>query len=406
MVSFQEALAQGAKRNLCNFLSNADAYYTVFQNILPQSPLLQLPSFPGALYGVFCNRDPESAPTSPPPPFTGGQCDCAIYQINYTWEQWVSPGVSQPRPQSFARVYGPITSIQTRSPGNNINGDPGFQFFTATCKGSAFFSCGSPGTQVNLLASAGRDIRSATIVSVDPFGGSPNNCGDPESPPPNLLPPGENQTEDDIEFTDDNDVNVTVPVIFIYGTANINVKGEVIIPVDVQIGPNTLELNLNFNTGDVNIGPSFPTNNPGNGSGGRGTNCECDDRPIVEDDDDEPDNGVPEPTELEDKESDERVIIGAIVTVTNDSNEIGEVNGDPYNAPDIAVPRFGDLMFEVRIGGRTAWLNDIPVKLARVYIPCPWEGGALRVVGIPKPGVVWTINPVYSTVKQPRNTTV
>lgn len=400
MATYADALAGKIKSGFCQATAAADKYYTIFQRILPDSPLLQLPSFPGALNGVFCNRNPEDLPTNPPPPFTGGQCTNVQYQVTTTSNGEIKIGANWfPLGSSTTQtncIQGPITGAGWDSP------NPGRARFVVRHGNNQVnvrrdFS-GDPGTEYRNLT--------GSIDSITPCGGATDNCGDPPSPPPNALPPGTNTVEDDVDFTDENNVNVTVPIVLVYGTANINVNGQIIIPVDVRIGPNTLEVDLNLNTGNINFGPSYTTNNPGEGTGGRGTNSPCEQPPEVDEDEAEPDNGVPTETPIEDKESDIRVIIGAIVTVTNEGNGIGEVNGDPYNAPDIGVPRFGDLMFEVRIANRTAWLNDIPVKLARVYIPCPWDAGALRVVGIPKPGVVWTITPVYSRIKKPRDTVV
>lgn len=406
-MDYASALAEKIKSGFCQATATADRYYTIFQKIW-KTPPLSLPSFPGALNAVFCNRDPDNLPVNPPP-FTGGQCNGTKYRVTAQVERFV--GGFAPNPPVFdtisivsgdfgTEIWGPIQSVQLTSFGTNGRGYQGYTFLTITARNSSTGTI-APRNYSSFLFSYNRIIS----VTVTPISGA-DTCGNPPAPLPTPLPPGTNTVEDDVEFTDENDVSVTVPIVLVYGTANININGQIIIPVDVRIGPNTLEVDLNLNTGDINFGPSYSTDNPGDGTGGRGTNGPCEQEPEVDEDEDEPDGGTPEPTPIGEKESDVRVIIGALVTVTDEGNGIGEVNGDPYNAPDIGVPRFGDLMFEVRVGSRTAWLNDIPVKLSRVYIPCPWDGGALRVVGIPKPGVTWAITPVYSRIKKPRETTV
>jgi len=400
VVNYAQALAERVKSGFCQVTAEADRYYTIFQRILPDSPLLQLPSFPGALNGVFCNRSPDDLPTNPPPPFSGGQCSNRQYRVTTTRGGIIKTGGGAEFPQgpqtdTTVCINGPITGS-------------GWEISSEEAAFYVYHGSNQKTLRVSLTYSPPTTFVGAygSIDNVEICGGFADDCGDPSSSLPTPLPPGDNTIDDDLEFEDENNVSVTIPIVLVYGTANINVNGQIIVPVDVRIGPNTLEIDLNLNTGDVNIGPSYTTNNPSDGTGGRGTNGACEQPPEVDEDEDEPDNGVPTPTPIEDKESDIRTIIGAIVTVTSEGSGIGEVNGAAYNAPDIGVPRFGDLMFEVRIANRTAWLNDIPVKLARVYIPCPWEAGALRVVGIPKPGVIWTITPVYSRIKKPRDTTV
>jgi hypothetical protein len=405
-MDFVTALGNSIKSGFCQATEAADRYYTIFQNIW-KTPPLSLPSFPGALNAIFCNRDPDNLPVNPPP-FTGGQCNGTKYRVTAVVERFI--GGFAPDPPVFdnvtivsgdtgTEIWGPIQAIALTGFGENGRGYNGYTWLTITARDSSTGTIAARNFS-SFLFSYNRIVS----ITVTPISGA-DTCGNPPAPLPTPLPPGDNTVGDDLDFDDEDGISVTVPIVLIYGTANINVNGQIIIPVDVQIGPNTIEVDLNLNTGNISFGPSYTTNNPSDGTGGRGTNSPCEQPPEVDEDDDEPDNGVPTETPIEDKESDIRVIIGAIVTVTNEGNGIGEVNGDPYNAPDIGVPRFGDLMFEVRIANRTAWLNDIPVKLARVYIPCPWEAGALRVVGIPKPGVVWTITPVYSRIKKPRDTT-
>jgi len=68
--------------------------------------------------------------------------------------------------------------------------------------------------------------------------------------------------------------------------------------------------------------------------------------------------------------------------------------------PDILIPAAGYISFYVDIPGTgKGWTLDIPVKNARNFIQCPWEGGAINVKGTPNPQVTFVITPVYKAIQ-------
>lgn len=105
--------------------------------------------------------------------------------------------------------------------------------------------------------------------------------------------------------------------------------------------------------------------------------------------------GEEEPPDLE-----QPPIRAALVTVTSlDLNrQVGTIQqGDN---PDILIPAAGYISFQVAVGSSSGWTADIPVKNIRNFIPCPWDGGAIAVKGTPRPGVVWTITPIRTTLDE------
>jgi len=74
-----------------------------------------------------------------------------------------------------------------------------------------------------------------------------------------------------------------------------------------------------------------------------------------------------------------QLLRGVIVTVTNIPDDFGLIFQE--GNPDIYIPNLGYVNFLIATGNVLSWSVDLAVKNRRCFIPCPWEGGALRVEG-------------------------
>lgn len=242
-------------------------------------------------------------------------------------------------------------------------------------------------------------IRDLMFVRAD---GLPDDCGDP---PPVIPPPVNNYNQYDVDVTyNDNDGNdITVPVTLIYGQAFIDADFNVQIPVKVNLTPQvSFNATLNVQTGDIkfNLAPTIDlsggTYNIGFGGDNRSTtnttNYYVGGDPPPPPDGSESDD-TPPPTAPQS----EQLIRGVIVTVTAHSGVMEGVFFQDGGNPDIYIPNLGYVQFAIRVGSSVSWTADKPVKSLRSFIPCDWEGGAVDVQGTPRPGVEWTLTPVYGS---------
>lgn len=209
-----------------------------------------------------------------------------------------------------------------------------------------------------------------------------------------------------VNYTTNNNVNVAIPMVFVYGQfkldANLNLKMPINVKIDPRVQfktriPFDIDAELNWNTGEVDINwtgdddlvvppspPSAPSP-PGSPSPNNPTPPSPPGIPPNTPDPNDPDSDL--------------VIIAAIVTSTVDALETRASTIFQDDNPDLYVPTLGYISFSSRSdAGAVGWTNDIPVKNLRAYIPCPIVDGAGRVLGTPNEGVEWTITPVYSSV--------
>jgi hypothetical protein len=367
------------------------------------------------IHGGICGlpTPPElGEPTPGVPPFTGGQCECAFYTVNYTLTRKNPP---QTLPGSFTRrgpISGPINGGTV--PENPNRKSWGFYYGAAGCGGRLF----------EILASGGpneaSDTFSVTITGVVRQGGQPDNCGSlppgPPTPPPPAPP---------VPTPPDIDLPVTPPgggpdVDFTFsprtGPIFIGVGGALIVPVNVRVGGPNINVNAPISI-PVNISlPDFNISFPGQGGGGGAPDDPaapippgppprpvpgpprevCCDPPLIPGPvitDDEPNLPPPSVQGLR--------FVGILVRSTiapgqGNFTVVGQGGGDK----NLFLPRLANIYFDVRVNnqagvGQPGTVGPIPVQLLRQYIPVPEGISSINWRVVREPGVTTTVIPLF-----------
>lgn len=335
-------------------------------------------------YNRYCNQalPPEGQPA---PQFTGGQCPIR-YRVTANYEA-THPTLPSLTGSLLSTQWGTIKglSVSTSSGSysfdlrHGASGNPGANVTT------------SIGSIVNGQAN-GYNTPTISGIVVVPEGGGPDTCGDP--PPSNpVLPPGGNIVNSPVTYVNNEGDTINIPMLIAFGYAQINLNGTVEIPIKLNFTANpTLNLSgtLNLNTGDTTFypDPSTPTGGCNEPPGGFVPDPSLPGYP----------NPLPpvdpeQPTEADDPET-RKILRGVVVTVTSEGNDAGFISQG--NNPDIWFPDLGFVQFAVQIGNSIAWLRHEKVNSLRHLIQCDWPGGAITVRGTPRPGVTWTLTPVYT----------
>lgn len=331
----------------------------------------------------LCGDSPGAHPGTEAPivPFQGGQCNGAKYTIQvFVQTRGSAPNCNaQNQNTAIGEVWGPITGV-------DLGPSPGVpQGVRVYCRGRTNQPIQPPGTLVGFGSfgnTANCPATRITGVNVQPVAGQPNNCG---NPPPRYPPVGSTPIPSRPITVDLGGTPTQITPTF-----NFNLDEGAI---EIDLGP---DLNVSFDGVNLNFGDS-------NGGGTPGSTPV---RPSPDDSGTDPSEPPPEPPPddpalEEPEEQPDRVIRAALVTVANPGNGATQIAGI---APD-PVNYFGDLgLIKFRIkadGSATGFTNSIRVQNRRAFIPCPWDGGALEIVGTPRPGVVWTITPVYDVGSLP-----
>lgn len=399
MTTFREALRTGVLQALCAALEEPGVALAILR-FVGRSPQLVLTAALALLIArQICNRNENPPP--PQPQFVGGQCNGVIYRVVIDIiadnDGPGRPCREVPLSLSYRR-WGPVQNIRLSNPGIGSCGE-GFrdiEFFdrgdvntdppTSPLQWRAIFT--------NIVI---RRIVSITVTRPD---GQPDNCGNPPSTIPETPPDGFTQI---VDITFDSPTGpVSIPVTFAFFNAFLDASFNLQIPVTFTFD-NTVNFNAIFDvqTGDLVI-QFFPYNSPPPGqppqrppqlppgSGGPNQNETLEPPPPPPpgpefEDEDLP----PEPTQ-------NRLIRAVAVTVLSDDNDRTIIFQDGGN-PDILVPDIGMVQFKVLIGRSVFWTINQRVSNIRAIIPCEWEGGAIEVRGTPRPGIIWTLTPIYAT---------
>lgn len=385
--SFQTELLSGLRSAWCAVLQNAGNFLDALPDPIVESGDVPIARVNRWLYRQFCNAEP---PAGPEPPFTGGQCP-TLYAVR------VDGTVNRPAPASpltydytIANIVGPISAIRVTTRGGDIVFEVLAQPNTPNPDGDY---------TETLFANAvpnGFTIGEYTLTGPNRQDGLADDCGDP---PPDVPPPepGYNDIDIDIEYSPDIGPDITVPVNFIFAPVRVNIRGEATIPINIDVGGVNAYVNgeFNLNTGDITF--NFGNRNYGSHDKPNPDDYRPDDD-IPNNPDDVPDDvTIPLPDDTPDDPA--TVIRAVIVTVTEVPNTVSTIIQD--DNPDIYAPNLGYVQFAIPIGRSLSWTSDIPVKNKRNFIPCPWDGGALDVRGTPRPGVEWTLTPVYLEIQTP-----
>lgn len=381
--SFVDELRNAIRNAWCNALNTGYNFLDALPDPIVDSGSVPIARANRALYRMFCNNEP---PPSPAPPFTGGQC-AVLYIVKLNIHAYDNSGnddinTSYYNPYSKT-VMGPITSIKVES--------------NATHRSVVVRAQPLPGTPdgVYSYGSWNKSFFSNVTVAVHSItraDGQADTCG---NPPPVIEPPspGYNNCPCNFTYTTNNNVNVSVSASLTFAPSVLNNYGDVTVPIRISLlSDNTIfGGDINLNTGDINI-------NFGNRNYPRSDREKPDSYDTPDDTPDIPpsvpdDDIIPSPDDV--NPSTTRLLRACIVTVTDMSASSATTLFQDDN-PDIYAPNLGYVQFLIAVGNRLAWSTDIPVKNRRHFIPCPWEGGAMQVRGTPRPGVDWTITPVYT----------
>lgn len=383
--TFIEELTNGVRNAFCTVLEAQNNYYGyVGQNPFFITARLAQQFFDTA-YRVACNREP---PDPPSPPFTGGQC-AINYTVNTAWTRkariagtCVTTGTETAT--NFS-VLGPIAGLVTARSGSNLS----LQI--------AHGAGGTSRTTVYTYADATgcpAEFVTYSITSVTPPIGVPDNCGNPPAVTP-TPDSGYNSDTINITYTDVNDNDITLPVSFIFAPVRVNIKGELTVPIRIDVGGIDLQFggDINLSTGGIEINygnPNYNRNGLPNPDGYQPPDTTPDPPADVPVD-------VPNPSPDSNEPDTSRILRGCIVTTTVVPPDITVIFQE--DNPTIYAPNLGYVQFAINVGGVIAWTADIPVKNKRHFVPCPWEGGAVAVRGTARSGVSWTISPVYALVE-------
>lgn len=337
------------------------------------------------LHNQVCNTP---APPLPAPQFTGGQCPIRyVVSASYVATHPTLPSLTG----TVSKVLqGKIQSFDVQT----ISGSYEFIVVHGTVANPDASVSESIGSLFNAAAN-GYNKPTLTSKTVVPEGGAPDTCG---NPPPVIPPytPGSNSTTNNITYTSNDGTDITVPVVIAFGYAKVDANLNLNIPFTLKLNVTpTVQItgNFNLNTGDVNYSagnPSLPGSDCSPTSGDFVPDPNLPTRPI----DIPPD--VPEPPPNPDKPQYRKQIRGAIVTVTSITDEVTTLY--QTDNPDVFIPDLGLISFQISVNGKSAWTEDMRVKNKRQFFTCPWIGGAVDVRGTPRPGVQFTVTPVYVKV--------
>lgn len=340
-----------------------------------------------------CNRNPSNINPVPvpPPPFTGGQCEGVSYRIvNQGRVILVGGGefagnfnivVSKPI-ASIEFFIANLDGIEAPAPNHRVGYRIGFKDGTNLENGFWAFS-----SSANI---ASYESDSITITRTD---GLPDECGDPPSPP--IDPLEEWETEEDVDYTDEDDNPVTLPdVNFKFFKPCVNLDGirfpfEIELPGGIKVCgkfglrpdfSNILEPDIDFDvcpdekqaisdvqtqelqdkfTVSPKIGTGLSTSD-GEYSGLAGTSFNPDE---------------------------ESPILGVIIESSRpgiqsiSQTAIATSAGDVY--PPLLIPRIGYVRFQCYVDTENGldWSYSEPIyfKQVETFIGCPWEFGAVGV---------------------------
>lgn len=372
MSNFSEALANAARSGVCQVLSVPSYINDALQrvNFFPfDSARRAIPDF---WRNMLCDRP---APTPNPAPFTGGQCPGVNYAVTVAISQ---NGTVVSR--TTVTGIGPVLGLRIEETDNSSPANPDGKIRQAFVRF---------GGSVEQSAGTGNEDTPIFIENVTRPDGLPDNCGNPD-PEYEELEPDDVTINTDFTYNDFSGTSITVPVVLVYARATVDARANIIIPFTANIN-GALSVNgaVNLNGDvDINIGTAGGSGLP---KDPRKSPCGDISLPDGEVPEDPTDNDQPDEPDREE----ERVIKGALVTVTSVQNIRSSVIGQDEN-PDIYAPSLGHINFLCRVGVTSGgWTVDLPVKNRRNLIPCPWDEGAVAVRGTPQPGVTWVITPVY-----------
>lgn len=385
MSNFTDALSDAARSAACQLLGlpqYLNDMTTRLSGGLFTPPLSQIPNL---WRNALCDTE---APEPNPPPFTGGQCS-AIYTLSALMERAQNSACDrQQAVRPIGNFWGPIGAPSlVESPSGTNQNQMSVRFSNF---GSGGFPMSIPQTSTVPVWDTDSRCAPGLLLSLNAVraDGNPDNCGNPD-PVYEDLEPEDVTINREVTYNNNLNIPVTIPVVFVFARATLDVDANVTIPFTLNLTP-TLNITGNLNvdgTVNFNFGGGSTTTLPKDPR-----KRDCGDIPRTDDDPPEdPTDSDKDPQKDRDREE---VIIGVLVTVTELENERASLIVQVDN-PDIYAPSLGHVQFLCRVGDTSAaWTSDQAVKNRRNLIPCPWRDGAIAVRGTPQPGVTWTLTPI------------
>lgn len=344
--NFFDRTREAVRTGLCNYLSAVDKGRSWVNELSPAD----LPNFTGYFNRLICD-DNEPFP-SPPPPFTGGQCEGVQYlcQVLTTSGNWTT---AVP-----LATFGPISEFSEDSPGAGE--------WTVRARDSS----GAPLVTDGPIITDRVIPPETRIIRAD---GQPDDCGNPPVPVP-PFPPGGDTTNIDITYVNNEGDSVTE-------------LGDLIIFAPVVIAPVTIVAPIRVDLPDVSfdgqivLSPDFNiTLSPppfGDAPGDVG-----------EDDDPPP-------------EDSRRSLLGVRCRCSNpEDTKATQVFGSG-SAPDLWVPRLATVVFEVRVGDVVTRSRDYDLKQTDQFFPVPDKGLVTRYFVTPVPDASVSAQAVYGGAEVP-----
>ena len=396
MGSFQEGLVSGVREAFCQSLPRVVAGGLLYGALSAETGVglaagIGVAGGAAAIYAIGCNHELPTAAV-PSPPFTGGQCPDVAYYVRTYQDYTYSNGSRPPGTQGqLNTVTGPISSI-TFEVTNGLDGT------TLTIQAASGTIVQHPNTSSGTNPATPHYTYSNERVEITRVDGHPDLCGNPNPVFPS-VPPGSNTVSQPVTYTNSEGDTITNNYNFTFGYAQVDLNGTLQIPISVNLDANP-EFNFSgsfeLKSGDINLNIGDPSVAPSPGGGCRdlpsvppGTPSYPPNTPYI----------PPENPASNDKPERRRLLRGCLVTVTHTDGKQGELfqSGNP----NVGIPDYGLINFQVQVGGATGWTEDVRVKNARQIILCPWVDGAIGVTGTPRGDNEFTITPIYTQISYP-----
>lgn len=391
MSAGSDAVRDFVQDRACTFLGNAGNFWGAIRHLAGDDiedyseEGRQIAGAFGQMYRGICNREP------PEPDRAGGFCGIP-YGIRITTKFFFLNGtfafeetlVTDVNFQPF--MYGPIG-------GAYLVTDGGFLRFRV----NGFDALGAP-QNADITSQVGELVyRTPAIQSLEffPFPPAVENCSPVPIPPTEVTYP-QPQPSGDITYVDNGDNIINIPVGVVIEAPSLDIRGNIRIPVRLDLGGNTLNLSpqITIDLSSEGGGTIVPSPLPRPDWRDR--------RPIERIVNDRGGDILPPDEELPypdfPPQSARGVMLGVVVVASSaGENSLSIIFQD--NNPDIVVPSLGHVAFTYSIGGRICWSEDIRVKNARQFIPCPLPTRAVGVEGTGQPGVELKLFPVFQPIE-------
>ena len=371
MVGLRETLVRSARASACAVMRISDGLDNLLDVPNRPFPLAgQLDDYTDAARGLYrdliCPEPSENPYGAGGPPATIPAQEPGLCPVGYEWFFTFgnTSGIGGPPPGTPQGPFGNLGPL----------GD----FFDSNGTIRMFVEGGQSSV---LIANSGSvAVNMPERVMVTRQDGQPDVCpeepGVPPTPPPFTEAP---VTYDDV----DGNPIVIVPR-FEFDPVIVSPTNDFNLPFNLTYNNFRIKGVVNLNLGGVKF----------NFGGGSGVDNDCC-LPST------PENPTPPDPEGEPDPTDENRIVGVVVTTTDigqDANitVVQNPNGPNYHFPDLAL-----VTFRVNIDGSFYWLAPQKVQIRQQVVPVLWDGGAVAVSVVSRPGVTLTTERIVAKVPVP-----